>query len=340
MPGPYNFESQPSWLRNLVLSPNSQAAWNTQLPDAALTMRQRFDGGAVMERTITRRSDKEYAGKGTSFATNGQITSYDTKFDGFKAELSDILAGYAIAFLMGKDVVTGSAAPYTHTFTFDESTRTAVPTTLYGEDTEAVHFYCPDMCMDSLTLTIAEIGAIMAEFSMLGTGYQIMDTITSLPDPDTDTYILGSDATPTFGPVGSGANFTGRLMKATLKLDNQLIVHKAPGGGLYGIFVRKGDPKFALSATIAAKETDDVYNIFTNDTACTFSIDANSGAAAQLNITIPQTHLKTTKLGLDGEMVVWQIEADETTCYQAAGVPPITIEVINSVPAYLAAPSG
>lgn len=335
MAGPYNFESQPSWLRNLVLAPSKQPAWGTPLADAAFTLRQRFDGGAVMERTITRRSDKEYAGKGTSFATNGQITTYDTKFGSFKAELSDNLAGYALAFLMGKETVTGAASPYTHTYAFDESTRTAVPTSIYAEDTEDLKYKCPDMCVDSLTLTISEIGAIMAELAMVGTGYQIPGALTSVPSPSTDTYLLGSDAALTFGPVGSPASFIGRHMKTTLKLENQLEVHKAPGGGLYGLFVRKGAPKFSLQTTIAAKDTDDVYTIFTNDTACAFTLNVNSGAAAQLNISIPQTHLKATKIGLDKDMIVWELEADETTCYQAAGVAPITIAVINGVASYL-----
>src|SRR6185437_4185243 len=222
MAAPYNFETQPSWLRNLVLSVNKQAAWNAALADAALTLRQRFDGGAVMERTITRRSDKDYAGKGTSFATNGQITTYDTKFDSFKAELSDQLAGYALAFLMGTDTVTGTAAPYTHTFTFDESTRTAIPTMIYAEDTEDLKYKCPDMCIDSLTLTISEIGAIMAEMAMVGTGYQVAGAMTDVPAPSTDTYLLGSDAALSFGPVGGPASFIGRHMKTTLKLENQL----------------------------------------------------------------------------------------------------------------------
>ncbi|QNI34535.1 hypothetical protein H7849_11930 [Alloacidobacterium dinghuense] len=334
MPGPYNFEAQPSWLRNLVLAAAKQPAWGTGLT-TSLTQRQRFDGATVLERSISRRSDKDYAGKGTSFATNGQITTHDTKLDGFKAELSDWLVGYIFAFLMGKETVTGTGAPYTHTFTFDESTRTAVATSIYVEDTNDVHYTCPDMCINDLTLTISEIGAIMAEMSMMGTGLQTMGSIATLPNSGTDTYLLGSDAALSFGPVGSPASFIGRHMKTTLKLDNQLTVHKAPGGGLYGIFVRKGDPKFSIATTIAAKPTDDVYTLFTNDTPSAFTLNVNSGAAAQLNISIPQTHLKTTKLGLDGDMVVWEIEGDETTCYQAAGVPPITIQAINSVAAYL-----
>jgi hypothetical protein len=438
MPGPYNFLSQWKTARNLMLSVNSQAAWNTALADAALTRRQRFDGTAVLERKITRRSDIGNAGTGTAFATNGQITGYDTALSGLKNEASSWLVAWALAFLMGTDTVTtaepapvlaslagtlavanstdiltgtlsgvkgdgvtaysitlgtsgttdtlthllhninvthadygitatlngpgthmtfaatsgdtgsptmvgaglsDALAPgiYTHAFTFDELTRTAVKTTIYMEDTEDVHYKCPDMCVNDLTLTITDLGAIIIEIGMMGTGIQILGSMAgTLPVAPTESYLLGSDAALTFGPVGSPASLIGRHMSTTLKLENQLKVHRAPGGGLYGIFVRKGNPKFSLSTTFAAKDTDDVYTRFANDTACDYELAVNSGADAQLNISIPQMHLKTTKLGFDGDMVVWQVENDETTSYQAAGVPPISLSVVNTVAGYLA----
>lgn len=336
MPGPYNFLSQWKTARNLVLSAKTQAAWNTRLIDASLTQRQRFDGGAILEVKETRRSDLAYAGKGTAFATNGQITSYDTDLTGLKCEMSPWIAGWALAFLMGTDTVTGDASPYTHAFAFDETTRTAVPTTIYMEDTEDVHYYCPDMCVDEVTITINEIGAIMIEASLKGTGRQVMASIGSLPDVAAESYILGSDAALNFGPVGSPASFIGRHMTTTLKLQNQLIVHKAPGGGLYGIFVRKGNPKFSLTTTIAAKDTDDTYTLFTNNTPWTYQLAANSGSTAQLTIDLPNANFKSTKLGFDGDMIVWNIEADESTCYEIAGVPPIAVGVVNAVAAYLA----
>jgi hypothetical protein len=335
MAGPYNFESQPKFLRNLVLSLKTQLAWNAALADASLTYRQRFDGAAVLERTITRRSDIAMAGKGTAFATNGQITSYDTKFTGLKCEATAWLVGYACSLLMGKETVVGVGSPYAHTFTFDESTRTAQKTTIYVEDTNDVHNMIPDMAVSDLTITISDIGAIMIELSMMGTGYQTAHTITTMPTLPTETYLLGSDADLMFGPVAGTTSFIGRHMSTTFKLDNQLVVHKAPGGGLYGLFVRKGNPKFSLSTTFAAKDTDDIYTLFQNDTASDYELSVNSGAAAQMTISIPQMHLKTTKLGLDGDMVVWQVENDETTNYQAAGVPPVTVTVTNAVPAYL-----
>ena len=336
MAGPYNFVSQWKSARNLVLSAKTQAAWNTALVDASLTQRQRFDGAAVLELKTTRRSDLAYAGKGTAFATNGQITSFDTAFGGFKGELSPWLAGWLFAFLMGTDTVVGADSPYVHTFDFDETTRTAVPTTVYLEDTEAVKYKCPDMCVNDVTLTISEIGAIMAEMSMVGTGRQTIAAIATLPPLGAESYILGSDASLQFGPAGSLASFIGRHMNTTLKFENQLTVHKAPGGGLYGIFVRKGNPKFSISTTIAAKDTEDVFTLFDADTETDYELTVNSGAAAQLTISIPHAHFKTTKLGFDGDMTVWQLEGDESTCYDENGTtPPITVSVTNAVVAYL-----
>ena len=171
--------------------------------------------------------------------------------------------------------------------------------------------------------------------SMVGTGREIAHTITSMPTAPTESYLLGSDAALSFGPVGSPVPFIGRHMSTTLKLQNQLQVHKAPGGGLYGIFVRKGSPKFSLSTTFAAKDADDIYTLYANDTASDYALTTNSGAAAQMTITVPAMHLKTTKLGFDGDMTVWQVENDETTNYQAAGTPPITLTVTSAVAAYL-----
>jgi len=336
MPGPYNFNSQPKFLRNLVLAANSQLAWNTALADAAMVHRQRFDGSAILELATTRRSDLDYAGKGTAFATDGQVTMLDTKLSGWKSELSPWLAGWAFAMLMGKDTVVGEAAPYTHTFAFDESTRTAVPTTIYIEDTEDVKYKCPDMCVSDVTLTINELGAISIETNMVGTGRQIMGAMAAgAPALPADPYILNSDVTPTFGAVGAAANLTGRMMSATLKFDNQLVVQRVMGGGTYGTFVRKQNPKFSLTATIAAKDVNDTYALFEADTATALTLAANSGAAAQITATYPNLHLKTTKLGFDGDMVVWQIEADESTAFWAAGVPPVSVSVVNAVAAYL-----
>ena len=110
-------------------------------------------------------------------------------------------------------------------------------------------------------------------------------------------------------------------MTTTLKLDQQLIPHDATGVGLTSAFIRRGNKKFSLQSTVAAKDTDDIFVKMVNNTQQGISIVVNSGAQAQMTITVPAVNLKTTKMGFDGDMTIWNIEVDETTCYQAAGVP-------------------
>ena len=151
------FESQKKSARNLVLSPNSQLTGNDVFADAKLTQRQRFDGSAVMEQVQTRRSDKDMSGKGTEFATNSQMTSYDTKFT-FKAEADDWLTGWVFAFAMGSESLGVGGPPYVHTIGFDESTTEAKMTNVYMEDTHDVKTKYPDMAISDLTLTIGSRG--------------------------------------------------------------------------------------------------------------------------------------------------------------------------------------
>jgi hypothetical protein len=349
-----NFLSQWKSARNLVLSANSQPTWSSPtvsapLADAALTYRQRFDGSAVLEIDSTRRSDLAYSGKGTAFATNGQVTGWETKLSNAKAECSPWLLGWALAFLAGLDTVTGEASPYVHTFTFDESTRTAVPTTIYVEDTEDVKYKCPDIVVNDLTITIDAVGSITIEWNMLGCGWQVIGAMATVPALGTESYLLGSDATLDFGPVGATASFLGRHMKTVIKLSNECMIHRAPGGGLYGIFVRKGNPKFSISTTVAAKDTDDTFTLYKNDTASDYALTVNSGAAAQLTVSVPNAHFKTAKLGFDGEMVIWQLDVDESTAFWTPGnplsnpvvlpTPPISFSVTNAVAQYLAVPA-
>ena len=52
------FTMQKQSARNLVLSPNIQAAWGTQIIDAKLTSRQRFNPSSVFTHEASRRSDQ------------------------------------------------------------------------------------------------------------------------------------------------------------------------------------------------------------------------------------------------------------------------------------------
>ena len=333
-----SFEPQSKLLRYLALSVNKQAAWNGALPDASLTRSQRFDGSAVLDFGTDRRSDKEYAGKGSWFATNGQPIDHSVKFSGVKSELTPWLAGWLISFLMGKDVATGANSPYTHTCSFDQSTRQAVPTTAYLKDTDDLAYKVQDLAVNDFSLTINDKGAVMADYNLVGTGRYTPGALANAPVTPDETYLMGSDADFLWGPVGAPVSTLGRHMTTTIKLDHQLFAHRATGLGLYASFIRKGDPKFSIQSTIAANSVDDAFTQFINNTPSAISIPIVSQGFS-LTINVPKVNLKTTKMGFDGDMTIWNIELDETTCYQAAGVQPITVSIQNDVPAYLTTPA-
>ncbi len=331
------FESQKKSARNLVLSPNMQAAVGGLLADVVLTRRQRFDGSAILELLQSRRSDKEMSGRGTQFTTDGQPTGWDTKFS-FKAELDAWLAGWAFVFGMGADTVTGAEAPYTHAIAFDDTTTQAPATTLYLEDTAAVKYKVPDMAVSDLTLTIPERGACSLETAFVGTGRWTAGAMVAGPPVlAPSAYLLGSDCAFSIGPVGTSVPIIGRHLSTTLKISTGVVNHLAPGGGLYGIFMRRGLWKFSVQTTIAAMATDDIWTLLENDTPSALSWNISSGAQAQLAISMPLVHMKTTKLGVNGNMVIWSIEADETTSFYAGGAQSLSVSVVNAVPQYMVA---
>ena len=326
MPVPI-FQSQKVSARNLVLSAMSQLSADEVFADASLTRRQRFDGSAILELVQARRSDKEMSGKGTEFATDGQYTSFDSKLS-LKAELDDWIAGWAFAFAMGVDTVTG-AGPYVHAISWDETTTEAKMTNVYLEDTAAIKMKYPDMAISDLTLTIGSRGAAQLEVAMMGTGRYSATPMATLPALPANAYLLNSDMIFSLGPVGSLAAMTGRFISATLKLSTGVVNHTSPGGGLYGIFMRTGLRKFSLEAVIAAKDTDDINTLFTGDTMSGMTIVGTSGTSV-INIAMPAFKLKANKVGKDGNMVTWAISIDETTAYNLAGVQPISVAVSNS----------
>jgi hypothetical protein len=328
MPGPYNFESQKITARNLVLTANKQSALNTAVAGASMTRRQKFDGSAIAELKQTRFSDKNVSGKGTEFATQGLITGWDSSFN-FKADLDDWLAGWALAFAMGKDVITGTGQ-YLHTITFDETTTQAPVTSIYLAETADVLQTLIDMGITDVTITIPARGPIQIDISLIGTGHWTDGAISSLPAlPSSYAYLLGSDTVFSIGTHGAVVSKIGRFMGATIKISTGAVNHTAPGLGLYGAYIRTGLRKVSFQTTIAAKETDDVRTLFNNDTLQEVNWTTTSGTSI-LNLDVPYCKLKTTKLGASGNMVVWQIEGDESTIFNQSGSGVLTAAVTNS----------
>jgi hypothetical protein len=334
MAGPYNFESQKVSARNLVLTANKQATANTAVASTDMLRRQKFDGSAVFELKQTRYSDKNLSGKGTEFATQGLVTAWETS-GGFKGDLDDYMAGWILAFLLGKDVITGSAAPYTHTLTWDETTTQACMTSIYLADTADVLWTLIDMGVVDVTITIPARGPLTFEINFIGTGHYTYGAITSLPAlPASYAYLLGSDCVFSIGASGATVSKVGRHMSTTIKISTGAVNHVAPGQGLYGAFIRTGLRKASFQTTIAATSADDIFTLLRNNTLQEVNWNVGTVSSA-LIIDLPNVYLKSTKLGTSGNMVVWQIEADETSILNVAGAGMLNATVVNSQASYL-----
>lgn len=328
MAGPYNFESQKVSARNLVLSPNKQATANTAVASASMTRRQKFDGSSIFELKQTRYSDKNLAGKGTEFATQGLLTGWDTS-GGFKGDLDDYMAGWIFAFLMGKDVITG-AGPYLHTISFDETTTQAPMTSIYVADTNDVLWTLIDMGVVDVTITIPPRGPCTFEINFIGTGHYTYGVITSLPTlPASYAYLLGSDCVFSIGASGATVAKIGRHMSTTIKISTGAVNHTAPGLGLYGAFIRTGLRKVSFQTTIYATSTDDVFTLLRSDTLQEVNWTTTSGTSI-MALDMPNVHLKAAKLGTSGNAVVWQIEADESSILNVGGAGVLNATITNS----------
>ncbi len=322
--------------RNLVLSPNSQAAIGGTLADASLTVRQAIDPTTVFEKDRTNRNDKDDIGKGTEFATNTSTTAWDTRAT-VKNEADAFLLGWMLAFIFGQEIVTGAGAPFTHTFTVPQITSTMPVTTVYVEETAAVRIKMPDMAAKMLSLSVPERGSVMATLEMVGTGRWTPGTmVAALPAIVPPIYLLGNDVQVSITPSGGVlVPFVGRQKSLSIKLDRASTPFKSSGDGLFASSVQSGVTKFSIDLVIAALQTDEINGWFENRTPLAITIATNPANPIQFGFTFPAATVKTNKLTNDADKVMWQVAFDETTCVQNGAQAAISAFIINNTPAYL-----
>ena len=326
---------QKSSNRRIVLSANAQTNYGEILADAALTQTQRFDVSSGFAPKPSNRTDKNMAGKGTEFATNDQITAWDT--DGsLKAEADAWLLGWALALIFGIDTATG-AGPYTHNFTMLETTPTMPATTVYVQETADVARKFNDMSAKSLSLDIAERGSISLSIDMVGTGEWTEGAmVAGIPALPTLAYLLASDVTVSITPTGGVfTSFVGRQKGISIKIDRGTAPFQSSGDGLYAKSNANNQAKFSVDLTLAANSADDVNGWFESGTRCMVVIAGNSGAAAQWSMTFASARIKANKVGNTNGVVTWALSFDEESTIQNGATPAISAQVVNAQAAYL-----
>jgi hypothetical protein len=333
-----SFEPQEVFLRNLVLGSKKQTTYGTALLDASLTKRVRFDGGDFFTLSKEFYSDSEKAGKGHNWPTQRQETMRSSAGQ-LNFDLDDYKAAWLGAFFFG-NVATVGAGPYTHTFTFLTATNIFPVTSVYLEDTADLKTKWADLAINSLEISGTATGPIRARAGLLGSGKFTDGAMGGAGIPALQAspiYLLGSDTDILIGAPAGAASIKERIRSWGAKYEQEIIVHRAPGGGKVGTFTKVMKQRASWQLVIAAKDVDDVRTLLINDTIQELQINTNSGAAAQLNLKFPGAYVTAAQIGVDGNEEIWSIESNQDAgVIKNGGANYVEYVAINSEPAFLA----
>jgi hypothetical protein len=333
------FVGQKSILRQMVVAANAQTSWGTPVAAAALIEALRYDVSGYAKFQQTKESTYGTAGATNSFANDNWLTGKKSSLD-LGGQLTDWLAGWLIAFALGKEVVTGGVAPapYTHTCNFLDTGLEAQATTLYGQDTNDVAYQLVDMGISQLTITSSGTGSLKFKATMMGTGRTVDGILPTMPIPVQRQHLLGSDSQVSIGPSGGAlVSFYPRVKSWELTIDCGMEEVRVSGSGLYASHLIVNMPKVKMKMVIAANGTDDIYGWKRANTMLQATLNTTSGASS-LNLALPNFTLdENCALSDVGGTSCWTLELGETDILQVGMTPLITAVVINSVASYLIA---
>jgi hypothetical protein len=248
------YEPQHSRARKLTISDKKQAVYGTAVAAASMTYPVRLDAAAFSSLTKDFWSDLQRSGKGSPWPTIRQKVAQATGFS-MGIELNDFLAGWLLAFCLGADTISG-AGPFTHLFTFLQSSNQMPVTTIYFEDTADIKTDYVDMAIVDLLFSGAPNGPLTGQFQMIGSG-RIVDGAVANPALNVPTMLLGSDTDILIGPQGAPVSIKERIRGWEVHFQVNLIPHRAPGGGMFATMHKIDAQRATVRLRIAAKDTDD-----------------------------------------------------------------------------------
>lgn len=337
MPG---FTTQRSILRNIVVGGGTQLTLDEVMADAALTYRLRPETSGFFQFESEVESDYQYAGKGTSFATESREIARSASGE-FKTRVDDYLAGWLLAMVMGKDTFTAGAAgppqlPNTHVLTWLDTGDPAQLTNIYIEDAPGLKYKFQDCSLSKVVISGTDKGSLQAACSFIGTGRYADGAMLALPALPTAQYIYGSDCTVSIGPSGAPVSMKPRVLSFEATFDHANDLFRSLGGGLYPVFPRYGNPMVGLKLVIAVDTTSDIRDWKANRTELEIKLDIVSGAA-EMHFDYPSLYLKKADVGETGKYVTYTIELDKDDLLKATGAEVCTVTVKNTAAQYLIA---
>jgi hypothetical protein len=334
---PTSFTTQRSILRNIVVGGKIQAALAATMADADLTYRLRPESSGFLNLKDEMESDYQYAGKGSSFATESRLIARHVEGE-FTTRIDDYMAGWLLAMCMGIDTYTAGVdpAPNTHVITWKDTGDPAQVTNIYIEDAPGLKRKWQDMSLSKVVLSGADKGSMMAKTSFIGTGRYADGAMLALPALPVAQYLYGSDCIVQIGVSGAPASIAPRALSFEATFDHQNDLFRSLGGGTYPVFPRYGNPVCGLKLVLAIDTSADIRNWAVNKTELEIKLITTSGAAS-LTIDYPRVILPNADLGETDKYVTYTVDLNQENILQAPGEEVCTVTVVNTATEYLVA---
>lgn len=346
---PSTYQMQRTKLRYLALPSTIQSGAAIILPAAAFVRAELMgttDFGQIVPKKET---DYDYAGKGNSFTSDSQVIEIDSTWD-WSSRCNEWNIGWLLAMVLGVDTFTAGAggANNTHVFTFADNTNPAPMTNIYTYETSAIQRQMIDMALKTLVLTADSTGSIKFKASFIGTGRYQNGAIANPPALETSpTYLRGSDAQITLGPIGEALpSIYPRVRSWEATFDSGASVQRRCGAGLFGAFIAQGNPTLKLKLAIDADSSADIDTYALQDTqlgiGMTIPIGSQTVANPQsLVLSYPLVVIPKDQLAEQASAYVgYNLEFDEQSILKPQGNPVFTATLSNTASQYLTAYAG
>ena len=125
-----------------------------------------------------------------------------------------------------------------------------------------------------------------------------------------------------------------RVRDWQVHLVMEMQLNRAPGGGLFGTFMKVLKQRANWQMSVAAKDVDDLRTIGLNDTPQELQIITNSGASAQLTLQFPGSYPMVTAGSAYGREIIWPISAGDQDVFKNSPQEVFQAVVINNQATY------
>ncbi len=243
----------------------------------------------------------------------------------FDGEAYPLFLGQLLMALLGTDAVSGSANPYTHTFTLDGVQPASYTLSLYNGYNERQY---PGSMLEELQLKYAMDGVL--EFASKWVGWPSATTAPTNPAVETDAPFLGWQGALTLGGAAN-AKMIGLDLTAKRKGDILTPANNSqvPGATYVGPLDVSGKITFAI-----ADDTELLDML--NDTQPSVSVLFSQGASPAPQLTLQMTKCAFQKVAqsFSKDYVVYDFDflaaANTTDAGAGSTLSPLKVILVNS----------